>query len=257
MPRVCALALKSDALYSSAADTHRSTGLDTYAQLNGMAQFMVRVRRMHPALYRSEFWVAFEGDYNPLLGRAFQKTCADMRTALGVVHMVHGVAKDPLLPVVMKGNKTPAYVQVTQVAGRTGRLAAAEVIEQSGKDAGDPAPLMERLVNQARQYRLCVRKPGKDRVRSTQDPRYSGKESGPDDLFVAWLTAMHALVMWMIKHRGYIIPGMTLVPGVRDAQGPTISAIEADMEYAATLKIPDVAQAIARMRDGWLDPDAP
>ena len=221
-----------------------------------MAQFRVRVRRMHPCLRTAEFWVAFEGDYNPIMGRTFQSTCAQMRADLGVVYMVHGVAKDPLLPVVMKGNKTPAYVQVAQVAGRTGRLVAAEEIEQSGHDASDSTPLIEKLVNQGRQYRLTVRKPGKDRVRSTQDPRFSGKESGPDDLFVAWLTALHSLVWWMIKHRGYIVPGMTLVPGVRDATGPSLSAIEADMQYAASLNIPSVESAIASMRDGWLDPDA-
>ncbi len=217
-----------------------------------MVQFLLAVRRMNAVTRGALIVVAIEGDYTPPMGFDLERACADVRVHLGKYKILHGVKSNPALPVVMKGSKTPAYVAVAQVAGRTGRLKAAAKVEQSFKDPGVPGTLLEVLVQQLRQYRLTLRKLGKDRVRSTQDPRYSGKEAGRDDLVVAWLAAMYHLVMYYLEHRKFIIPGMSLVPGVRDSEeGPDIDAIEKDMAYAATLNIPSVESAISRLKGAF------
>lgn len=214
-----------------------------------MVQFLLAVRRMNSVTREALIVIAIEGDYTPPMGFDLERACGQVRVHLGAYKFLHGVKNNPALPVVMKGSKTPAYVAVAQVAGRTGRLKAAARVEQSFKDQGVQAPLLEVLVQQLRQYRLTMRKLGKDRVRSLQDPRYSGKEAGPDDLVVAWLAAMYHLVMYYLEHRKIVIPGMSLVPGVRDSEdGPDIDAIEKDMAYAATLNIPSVESAIRRLK---------
>ena len=214
-----------------------------------MVQFLLAVRRMNALTREAQIVIAIEGDYTPPMGFDLQRACADVRAHLGNYKILHGVKNNPALPVVMKGSKTPAYVAVAQVAGRTGRLQAAARVEQSFKDPGVSGTLLDVLVQQLRQYRLTLRKLGKDRVRSTQDPRYSGKEAGRDDLAVAWLAALYHLVMYYLEHRKYIVPGMSLVPGVRDSEdGPDIDALEKDMAYAASLKIPSVEAAIQRLK---------
>jgi hypothetical protein len=218
-------------------------------QVHHFVQFLIRIRRTNPVTRNALMVIAVEGDYTPILGTDIERACAGVRDHLGRYDFIRGVKNDPRKPVVMKGNRTPGYVGVAQVAGRTDRLRVAPVVEQSGRDAGDTDTLQERLVAQMRQYRLTVRKPGKDRVRTTQDPRYSGKESGRDDLVVAWLMAVYWLVMYYIEFRRTIIPGMTLVQGVKDAHGPSIDAIEKDVAYAATLSIPTVSSIIGRMQD--------
>ncbi len=218
-------------------------------QVHHFVQFLVRIRRMNHLTRNALIMIAVEGDYTPVMGHDVERACGCVREHLGRYDFIRGVKNDPRKPVVMKGNRTPGYVGVAQVAGRTDRLRCAPEVEQSGRDLGETDTLQERLVAQLRQYRLTVRKPGKDRVRSTQDPRYSGKESGRDDLVVAWLMSVYWLMMYYIEFRKTIIPGMTLVQGVKDAHGPSIEAIERDMAYAATLRIPTVASVISRMRE--------
>jgi hypothetical protein len=60
---------------------------------------------------------------------------------------------------------------------------------------------------------------------------------------------MYWLVMYYVEVRKFIIPGMTLVKGVTDADGPSIDAIERDMAYAATLDIPTVSSVMSRMQE--------